>query len=308
MLNRCHGSRNDLDATATLALAEREVSGARQQGVDRLRLLLHWADLHSEDPQARPGAVPLNRGGDRLIQLGGEGTPMASELCWAELAIALETGVIALRNQAGQALDLRHRLPLLWAVVKERRVEPWVAQKVAAMTRELTRDQVALVDAAVAAAVEESPGRLLAIAEAKTIEADLEGYRARLAEERSAPGSGCPGPGPATWSNDRASPAPAGSPQSCRPPMRSRPTRWSTTSPTRSRSTASTIGRPAHPRPAAGPGVHPAGHRPYAAAALLREMDTAPPPTGSRPRCRRRRSAARRPAGPPHRPGPPRTG
>ncbi|MDZ5623254.1 hypothetical protein SFC88_20620 [Nocardioides sp. HM23] len=51
------------------------------------------------------------------------------------------------------------------------------------MTRGLTRDQAAVVDAAVAAAADESPGRLLAIAEAKTIEADLEGYRARLAEE-----------------------------------------------------------------------------------------------------------------------------
>jgi hypothetical protein len=173
----------DLDAAATLSLAEREVSMRRRQGVDRLRLLLHWADLHSEDPQARPGAAPLSKGGDRLIQLGGEGTPMAAELCWAELAIALETGTISLRNQAGQALDLRHRLPQLWTLVQELRIEPWVAQKVAAMTRELTRDQVTLVDTAVAAAVDESPGRILAIAEAKTIEADLEGYRARLAQD-----------------------------------------------------------------------------------------------------------------------------
>ena len=116
----------DLDAAATLSLAEREVSMRRRQGVDRLRLLLHWADLHAEDPQARPGAVPLSKGGDRLIQLGGDGTPKASELCWAELAIALETGAIAVRNQAGQALDLRHRLPLLWTLVQELRIEPWV--------------------------------------------------------------------------------------------------------------------------------------------------------------------------------------
>src|ERR671918_746611 len=96
----------DLDARATLARAEAEVQARRRQGVGRLELLLHWADLHSEDPQARPGAVPLSRGGDRLIELGGGGTQRASELCWAELAIALQSGVIALRNQAGQALDL----------------------------------------------------------------------------------------------------------------------------------------------------------------------------------------------------------
>ena len=45
----------DLDATATLALAEREVATRRRQGVDRLRLLQHWADLHAEDPQAGRG-------------------------------------------------------------------------------------------------------------------------------------------------------------------------------------------------------------------------------------------------------------
>jgi hypothetical protein len=173
----------DLDATATLAVAEGEVSARRQQGVDRLVLLLHWADLHSEDPQARPGAVPVSRGGDRLVQFGGEGTPTASELCWAELAIALEVGAISLRNQAGQALDLRHRLPLLWALVNDLRIEPWVAQKVATITRPLTAEQAALVDTAVTAAVEESPGRILHLAEAKTIEADLDGYRARLAAD-----------------------------------------------------------------------------------------------------------------------------
>jgi hypothetical protein len=178
----------DLDATATLAAAEAEVTARRRQGVERLLLLLHWADLHTEDPQARPGAVPISRGGDRLVRLGGEGTPEASELCWAELAVALQVGAIALRNQAGQALDLRHRLPKLWEATQALLVEPWVAQKIATMTRPLTIEQAALVDAAVVEAIEESPGRMLAIAEAKTIEADLDGYRARLAEDEQRTG------------------------------------------------------------------------------------------------------------------------
>jgi hypothetical protein len=172
-----------LDARATLALAEDEVTARRRHGVARLELLLHWADLHTADPQTRPGAVPPSRGGDRLITLGSAGTPEVAELCWAELAIALHTGVIAVRNQAGRALDLRHRLPQLWAAVQALAVEPWVAEKVATMTSPLTVEQCALVDTAVTDAVLESPGRILAIAEAKTIEADLSGYRARLTEE-----------------------------------------------------------------------------------------------------------------------------
>jgi len=196
----------DLDATATLAVAEGEVTARRQQGLDRLQLLQHWADLHTGDPQAEPGAVPVRKGGDRLIQLGGDGTPMASELCWAELAIALEVGVISLRNQAGQALDLRHRLPKLWAAICELRVEPWVGQKVATMTRPLTGDQAALVDTAVTAAVGESPGRILAVAEAKTIEADLEGYRARLAEDARRTGVWLSRPQPGDLVDDQGEP------------------------------------------------------------------------------------------------------
>ncbi len=161
----------DLDAAATLGVAEREVAERRGLGVHRLQLLQHWADLHSDDPRARPGAVPLSRGGDRLIQLGGDGS---RQLCWAARD-RLE--VVALRNHAA-GLDLR-----TGSRVKELKVEPWVGQKVAAMTRELSREQVAIVDAAVADAADESAGRMLAIAEARTIEADLEGYRARLAED-----------------------------------------------------------------------------------------------------------------------------
>ena len=74
------------------------------------------------------------------------------------------------------------------------------------MTRQLTRDQVALVDTAVAAAAEESPGRMLAIAEAKTIEADLEGYRARLAEDDTHTGVWLSRPRPGDLVDDQAEP------------------------------------------------------------------------------------------------------
>ncbi len=182
------GPADDLDATATLAAVEAGVDLRRRTAVAELCLVLRWADLHSIDPQTQPGAVPVGKGGDRLITLGGEGTPTASEFCWAELAIAREAGLVATKNLAADALDLRHRLPLFWAAVRDLHVEVWVARKVAVMTRCLTRDQAGLVDAAVAAAVEESPSRILAIAEAKTIEADLEGHRARLAADAAKTG------------------------------------------------------------------------------------------------------------------------
>ena len=170
-----------LDATTVLAAAEAGVDAVRREDVADLRRMLEWADLHSEDPRI-PG-VPLLPGDDHLITLGGEGTPQVQELCWAELAIARRCGVVSTRNSAADALDLAYRLPLLWEATQDLRLPAWVARRVASMSRKLTKEQAGLVDAAVAAAVDQAPNRILTIAEAKVIEADLEGHRARLAEE-----------------------------------------------------------------------------------------------------------------------------
>lgn len=168
----------DLDAAAVLSASEELTREQRERDVDLLRLVLQWADLHGDDPGE--GRV---LGSDQLIDYGGEGTPLVRELCWAELAIARQTSLVSTRHLAADALDLRHRLPLVWAAVQDLRLPVWVARKVAAMSRSLSKDAVGLVDIAVATAADQSPGRILAIAEAKVIEADPDAHRARLAED-----------------------------------------------------------------------------------------------------------------------------
>ncbi len=176
---------SDLDARGVLAAAEGALGRRREAQVEDLLLVLQWADLHGEDPQERPGAVPARRGGERLAELGGEGTPPVQELSVHELAIARQTHPASTRATLGDALDLRHRLPLTWAQVVALECEPWVACKVARMSRRLDRDQVRCVDRAVAEAIGgESPGRVLAVAEAKVIEADTAAHAARLDEAR----------------------------------------------------------------------------------------------------------------------------
>ena len=168
----------DLDPAAVVATMEEVVLGQRQHDVDELRLVLQWADIHSDDPcQSR------TLGADQLVDYGGDGTPPVQELCWAELAIARQSGVVAAKRLAADALDLRHRLPLIWEAVQRLKLPVWVARKVATMSRQLSRDAVALVDLAVAAAVDQAAGRVLAIAEAKVIEADLDAHRERLAAD-----------------------------------------------------------------------------------------------------------------------------
>ena len=167
-----------LDAAAVLHTTEAVELEQRERDVDVLRLVLQWADIHSGDPGE--GRV---LGADQLLGFGGDGTPLVQELCWAELAIARQAGVVATQRLAADALDLRHRLSLLWEAVQHLKVPVWVARKVAGMSRQLSKDAVGVVDAAVAAAVDQSPGRILAIAEAKVIEADIEAHRARLAAD-----------------------------------------------------------------------------------------------------------------------------
>ncbi|WGY04160.1 hypothetical protein QI633_10410 [Nocardioides sp. QY071] len=157
----------------------------RQLEVDALLRLLAWCDLHSLDPQSQPGAVPVRLGGDRLVRLGGEGTPQTSELCMAEFAVASNAGWIATSHRAAAALDLRHRLPRLWERVQRLDVEVWVARRIADLSRNLTRTAVEIVDISVAAACDLTPGKLVELAEARIIEADPQAHRERIAAEEA---------------------------------------------------------------------------------------------------------------------------
>lgn len=86
-----------------------------------------------------------------------------------------------MRAVLADVLDLRHRLPLVWACVEALEAEVWVARRVAVLCRALGQAAAAIVDAAVADAISgESPGRVLDIAAAKVIEADTAAHRARL--------------------------------------------------------------------------------------------------------------------------------
>jgi hypothetical protein len=87
----------------------------------------------------------------------------------------------------GDALDLRHRLPRLWSLVLEGRVRPWVARKLAQVTRDASEETAAAVDRRISRwAPSKSWGKLESIAQAAMIEADPEAAReaAREAELR----------------------------------------------------------------------------------------------------------------------------
>ena len=137
---------------------------------DELMWIATWADLHPgpDTPRSLPGA-------ERAVTLGGDGTPEVAEFCTAELAVCLGVSPGIGRAMMADVLDLRHRLPRLWRRVVHREVESRPVCRIAAMTRVLSRQAAALVDAAVVELVTTLPWRRLeSIVWAKIIEADPE--------------------------------------------------------------------------------------------------------------------------------------
>ncbi|SFC84929.1 protein of unknown function [Nocardioides terrae] len=181
-------SLSDLDATATLAAADGNLRRRRVAEVEELEIALRWADLHSSDPQAEPEAIPVRYGGDRLVHLGGEGTPAVRELCLLELAVAFRCSEAKVRSTVAAGLDLRHRLPLLWDVVRKLDIETWVARRIARMTRRLPHGQAASVDALLTDAAAESPAKLLRLVETAIMQVDAEAERERLDRARRSRG------------------------------------------------------------------------------------------------------------------------
>lgn len=162
-------------ADEVLELASEALRARRLAEVAEIRLAIDWAVLHGHPRDGRdPMATP-----------GGDGTPSLREHAIPELAMARETHPASTRALIADGLDLVHRLPLTWAIVEAGDCEPWVARKVAVLTRSLLTEQIGRVDKAVAKAISgHAPSTVLEITRAKIIEADPETHRAEQQRSR----------------------------------------------------------------------------------------------------------------------------
>ena len=167
---------SDLDAAGLLAAASGAVRARRLAEVRDLEVLAQWAAVHC--------AEPTNRW-DSLVLLGDEGTPRVQDFCLGEIAQARGTGATATSNAVADTLDLIHRLPQTWALCLTGEAELQIARRVAKLSRHLPADRIGVVDRAVARIIaHEAGGRVLAVAEAKIIEADPALHEERAEAER----------------------------------------------------------------------------------------------------------------------------
>ncbi|MDX6326010.1 MAG: hypothetical protein QOK15_2364 [Nocardioidaceae bacterium] len=169
------------DALRNVVLQQR-LAGAR-----RLAQAAHWADLHAPDDGEDTSTLRATTRRDRCAsrQVGGEGTPEISEFAAVELGMLLETSTGSAEVLLRDALDLRHRLPKVWAAVMHGRVEDWKARKVAVLVRPLTLFQAHHVDAEVLDALIGLPfGRALDVVQGRVIAADPVAHLVRREEEQ----------------------------------------------------------------------------------------------------------------------------
>jgi hypothetical protein len=156
----------------TLAAVEGALVSRRAADAELLVLAAHWADQHpAETVPGIPVGLP---GRERVVMLGGEGTPEVAGFAAAELGVSLHQHPHAARSLIADALDVRHRFPGLWHLLTEElALEVWVARKIAAASRELSQRQVAEIDdRLVEVAASLPPSRLLRVVEAMVLAAD----------------------------------------------------------------------------------------------------------------------------------------
>jgi hypothetical protein len=105
-----------------------------------------------------------------------------AEFAPAELGAVLGVAPVTAALLIGDALDLRHRLPLIWAATRAGQVKLSVARMVAKATHSLSAEAAAQVDQKVAPIVATLPyGRLARIVEAEVLRADTALAKARAA-------------------------------------------------------------------------------------------------------------------------------
>ncbi|WP_433021140.1 hypothetical protein [Kribbella sp. CA-294648] len=173
----------DLDAAQTLAASAREQARENDAAIQRLLLAAHYADLHPS-PAMLPGDQ-RSPGGEREIRYGGPGCPGVAEFAVAEFGVVHGVSTESAAKFIGQALALRHRLPLIWQRINAREVTAWKARQIATACVELTLEAAATVDTRVAPIVDTvGPIQLRNIIKAAIWDADP--HAAKAAAEQKA--------------------------------------------------------------------------------------------------------------------------
>ncbi|GAA1814462.1 hypothetical protein GCM10009812_03890 [Nocardioides marinus] len=154
--------------TGDLLTAIRDLDQAADQADrDRFIAIAEWADRHTtgqllpdlygtfglpdDDAHNEAENAWVSRfgmpGADTMLELAGPGAPEVSEFAVIELAAALGRSTDSGRMLLSDAVEARYRLPKIWARLEAGQVQVWRVRRVTDLTRGLTAEAAAFVDA-----------------------------------------------------------------------------------------------------------------------------------------------------------------
>ena len=135
-----------LDAEWVLDLARDAELMGRQAERAKLRAANRWADLHTAT--AESGVEVWGHAGalDCEVPIGAEGTPALAAFSVEPFGAALGISTISAMNLISAAVELKHRLPRVWALMEALEVAAWKPKMVARLTSSLSPEAAAYVD------------------------------------------------------------------------------------------------------------------------------------------------------------------
>ena len=130
------------DTPAGVLVALRaEQDERRDSEIRSMRLAAHWVALHPVlDPSCPDACLQSPK------TLAGEGSPVIDEFCIPDAATMLGLTCDAVGSYLTDVIELRYRLPHLWAGILAGEVTPWRARAIAQTTVALTPQAAAFVD------------------------------------------------------------------------------------------------------------------------------------------------------------------
>ena len=164
------GNRRALAGLSAAVQEDHKIAGCR-----KLVLAAAWADAHSAVDHPDGGLLV-----EQLVAIGPVGCPLVAETAAAGLVLPFQTSIQGVRGWIGDALNLRHRLPQLWARVVAGEVHHWKARAIAQATAELNPVNAGLVDDQITRWVEQLPwASVLRALEAIILQVDEGAYQER---------------------------------------------------------------------------------------------------------------------------------
>jgi len=114
--------------------------------VDDLLIAAHLAGLY-EAHQVVESLRVFKHDPERMVALAGEGAPILSEYAVTELSGQLRIPLHSARQLLGDAIEVAHRLPRLWAQMCAGKTEAWRVRVVAKESRKLSLEAATWLDA-----------------------------------------------------------------------------------------------------------------------------------------------------------------